>query len=181
MSKTLNDRINDISEYFKGFNIAGETSFVFVAFPSTWSVLDESELNAQYNVYTGKKDGGIYFITETKNGTDCLFDAVDHVIATNKTIEEKQELLQKKANELTELFVNEHIERLRTLKFVFGEEINTVAEPTKIAKNKTKKNKSKTGKETTTVEQQQKENKKKIKSDEKSETMSFLEDIVNNK
>lgn len=117
---TLNDRIKSINTYFRGFNIGNDTSFVLVSFPKTWKIFDEKSLNDTYNVYTSKKNEGIYFISGIENGVDCLFDAIDDVILQNRTVEEKQELLQKKANELTQLFINEPIEKLKTLTFVFG-------------------------------------------------------------
>lgn len=136
----LNDRINKIKAYFKGFNIVQETTFVLVKFPETWKAFDETYINDKFKVYTGNKEEGMYFVTETVNGNECLFDAIDYVINVNRSIEEKQILLQKKAEELTNLFVNESLERLKTLEFVFKEDKQTTKrKATNIDKSKTEK------------------------------------------
>ena len=131
---TLNDRIKRINSYFKGFNIGNDTSFVLVNFPITWKIFDEKYLNVTYKVYTSKKSEGIYFISGVENGVDCLFDAIDYTISQNKTVEEKQELLQKKATELTQLFINEPIEKLKTLTFVFSKQRKVKTKNTNVVK-----------------------------------------------
>ena len=119
MAFSFNERIERIGEYFKGFNIADGLMMVFIVFPKEWILLEEEYLNNTYNVFTSKRDGGVYFVTEVKNGSECLFEAIDNVIDVNKSLEEKTKLLQLKAKELKELFLSESLDKLKTLEFTF--------------------------------------------------------------
>lgn len=195
----LNERINNIKQYFKGCNVASDSTFVLVSFPKTWKTFDEETLNNKYNVFTGQRDEGMYFITETANGTDCIFDAIEYTIKLNQTFEEKQALLQIKANELAALFVTEPLEKLKTLEFTFAKtkqprkytkKVTATEEPQQIVEE------TPTVVETDTVvekqveneEQEQvvneekttKKNNKKTKKTESS-TMSFIKGLTNSK
>lgn len=97
------------------------TTVILVKFPDKWKIFNAEELTETYNVYTGKKENvdGIFFLSETSNGVDCIFDAIGEVINQNKTFEEKAALLEIKAKELSDLFLTEPLEKLRTLEFTF--------------------------------------------------------------
>lgn len=118
---TINDRINKIGEYFKSLNIVDEETVVLVKFPPKWKVFNNDELLETFGVGTGtdKNIDGIFFVGNTNNGIERIFDAIDEVISQNKTFEEKASLLEEKANELSSLFLTEPLEKLKTLEFVF--------------------------------------------------------------
>lgn len=129
---TLTERIKRIGKYFLGFNIVQGCAFSLVKFPSKWTVpqsLDDFGVNTAQD----DKTGGIYFFTEMENDPDAVFDAIEYVIEFNRAVEEKKTLLSEKANELTEIFATEPIERLRTLSFVFDD-----GKPTKKGKKSQK-------------------------------------------
>lgn len=117
----INDRIKKIEPYFKSLNMVDGTTVILVKFPNKWKIFNADELTKTYNVYTGNKENvdGVFFLSETSNGVDCIFDAIEEVINQNKTFEEKAALLEIKANELSNLFLIEPIEKLRTLEFTF--------------------------------------------------------------
>lgn len=119
MGFSFNERIERIGDYFKGFNVVDGLMIAFVVFPDNWIQLEEEYINKTYNVSTSKNDGGVYFVTEIKNGSECLFDAIDNVISVNKSLEEKTNLLKIKAKELKDLFLVEPLDKLKTLEFTF--------------------------------------------------------------
>ena len=100
------------------FDITEGFTYALTKIPSKWVIPDTIE---QFQVSTtyDKSTGGYYFVTKVDDGVENVFDAIDFVVKLNKSIEEKKQLLQEKANELSELFASEPIERLRTLEFVF--------------------------------------------------------------
>jgi hypothetical protein len=132
----INERIKEIEPYFKSLNMVDGTTVILVKFPDKWKIFNAEELTETYNVYTGKKENvdGVFFLSETSNGVDCIFDAIDEVINQNKTFEEKAALLEQKANELSNLFLVEPLEKLRTLEFTFP-----VKKSTRKPKNDVKK------------------------------------------
>jgi hypothetical protein len=117
----INERIKEIEPYFKSLNMVDGTTVILVKFPDKWKIFNAEELTETYNVYTGKKENvdGIFFLSETSNGVDCIFDAIEEVINQNKTFEEKAALLEIRAKELSDLFLTEPLEKLRTLEFTF--------------------------------------------------------------
>ena len=133
----IDERIKSISPYFKGLNIVNDATFVLTVFPNTWKVFDSETIKEQFNVFVKREKEGYFFLTETRNGVECLFDAIDYVIKENKAFEEKSALLEVKAKELSDLFVSESIEKLRTLKFVF-ETKKTSRKPKNDIKKETK-------------------------------------------
>lgn len=132
----INSRINELRNYFVSFNIAEGTIYALVRFPEKWTVpqyIAELKVKTAYD----NQAKGYYFFTELPNGTDTVFDGIEYVIVLNKTIAERSALLRQKANELTELFASEPIERLRMLKFTFDDE-----KPVRKPKNKPESEKS---------------------------------------
>lgn len=116
----LKDRIEKIKPYLVTFNIiAGEgAAYAVVKFPNRWTISDQQVLKETYKVEIATQPEGVYFISEIKNGTDCIFDAIEFVICLNKSVEERESLLKEKVTELTELFATESLDSLKKLKFV---------------------------------------------------------------
>lgn len=133
----FNKRIENISAYFGGFNIVDNISILLIKLPQGWSVFDINVIRSKYNVNVSEKPEGLYFLIETKDGVDNLFDAVEYVIGLNKALEEKSILLKEKANELRQIFLTEPLEKLKTLQFTFNEEKSLKSKKNSV---KTKKN-----------------------------------------
>ena len=114
----LNERINNLGKYLISFNIVDGWAYAIVKIPPAWSVPQTIE---EIGVETEKdaKTGGIIFFTQLTNGVEAVFDGIDFVIELNKNLAEKKALMKEKAEELSELFASEPIEKLRTLKFTF--------------------------------------------------------------
>ena len=119
----LNERIANVKPYFLLFNISAEEDAIYAVakFPDNWTVPDRSALKSTYKVEIAPMNNGICFATETKNGAECVFDALDYVIKFNRSVEERIELLRAKITELKDIFSKEDIEKLKTLTFVFDE------------------------------------------------------------
>lgn len=120
----LSNRIEKIKPYFITFNISAEddAAYVVVKLPPQWSIPDTKALKENFKVEVAPMSNGICFASEIKNGTDCIFDAVDYIIDFNKRVEERRELLKQKAEELKNLFASETLDKLKTLTFVFESE-----------------------------------------------------------
>lgn len=117
----LNERIERTKPYFLQFNVIAEEDAIYVVarFPQNWTIPDRAALKNTYKVETAPMNNGICFATETKNGEECVFDALDYVINFNKCVAERKELLIAKVNELKNLFATEDLEKLKTLTFAF--------------------------------------------------------------
>ena len=179
----INDRIKEIEPYFKSLNMVDGTTVILVKFPNKWKIFNAEEITETYNVYTGKKENvdGTFFLSETANGVDCIFDAINEVINQNKTFEEKAVLLEQKANELSNLFLVEPLEKLRTLEFTFP-----VKKSARKPKNEAKKEvvldstQKDVEKEDTTTQKEVKTTQKEVKTTQKvknngdSDIMSFM-------
>ena len=116
----LTTRINNIQAYFISFNVMAEESaaYAVVRFPSHWALPDTKALKANFMVeVAAMPNNQMCFATEIKNGSECLFDALDYIIDFNKKVEERKGLLDEKIKELGNLFATEPLDRLKTLKF----------------------------------------------------------------
>lgn len=118
------ERINGLKPYFQQFNVEGENVYIWAIFPESWIIPTTEELNESYGVNNVPNDkengGGILFYTKMDRGFSPVFDAVEYVVAYNKTLEEKNNLLIEYANKLRDLFVAKPLEELKTLEFVFS-------------------------------------------------------------
>lgn len=111
----MQNRINKIKEYFKGFNITDGIAYVHVSFQKGWQIPDSNILKSEFNTNVASDDTGVYFFTQYENGINLLFDAADFVIEFNKDLEEKTELFKAKVDELRELFTTSTLDELKTL------------------------------------------------------------------
>lgn len=135
----IQDRIEKIKAFFKGFNVDAEqgVSVLLVRFPNGWQIPNQENLSKKFSIQIAARQEGYYFVSEIENGIDGLFDAADYTIEYNQSIIEKSEILKEKINELKELFINESIERLKTLEFTFGGEKITPKKNVKSGKKST--------------------------------------------
>lgn len=129
----MNERIEKIKPYFRAFNISDGATCIAVHFPK-WQMPDNEILKRDFKTQLTYKDGNYFFLSEMENGPEVVFDAIDFVVMTNRELEKKQELLEKKAKELTDLFITEPLEKLETLQFVFGNNKRKTPIKTKISK-----------------------------------------------
>lgn len=128
----LKDRIESIKQYFVTCNIGEGAVCVVVKFPKGWVIPETNVLMETYKTVAQPKNGVYFFMTEIVNGEGTVFSAIENVIQSNKELESKRELLKAKAQELTELFTNEPLDKLKTLTFVFDTKSGKVRKATKV-------------------------------------------------
>ena len=115
----ITKRIEKVKEYFIKFNIEEGAITLALKFPAKWTIPDAEFLKTQYNVVAGVTPYGVIYGTESANGFEKIFDAVEYTIRFNMEAQERLTLFNEKVEELKKLFVKEPLEKLRTLNFVF--------------------------------------------------------------
>ena len=120
----LQEKINEIKDYFKEMQIltvdGKQIMYVIVSFPNGWVI--ESDLDKRYNITILKNEHDYVFCCDIADGTDSVFNAINHSINKMKDVIERANLLAEKTRELKGLFSDESIpvEQLKTLRFVYG-------------------------------------------------------------
>ena len=114
--------------------------------PEKWTLFDTNAICEEFGVQITVKENVTYFLCEIEDGFEPVFDAVDFIIAQNKALEEKTELLKEKVEVLRSLFEKEPLEKLKTLHFVFDDTMSSapVTLPVDIKQQLKKKDKSRT-------------------------------------
>ena len=171
----LSERIEKTKPYFVLFNVSAEEDAIYAIarFPEAWTMPDTDALRKSFKVEVGAtENGAICFATETKNGPDCVFDALDYVIDFNKCAEKRRELLIEKLKELKELFATESLEKLSTLTFTFEKQKKTKMSKKSVEKTQEDAEESK-AEEETTIEETKEED-----TSDDSSLMSFAKNIV---
>lgn len=112
----MQKRIENVKEYFVAFNIAENTAYAQLRFPTKWDVPSNEILEENFNTRSAiENDGSVYFFSDMSNGIMNVFDAVDFTIEYNKDLEEKSELFREKIEELKQIFATKTLEELRNL------------------------------------------------------------------
>lgn len=168
----MKKEIEGIKEYFKGLTVSLENIVLLVDFPDGW-VLNIGGLSSDFTCELRNTENGIYIIDQFENGYSDIFKCVNTIINVNKEIEAKSILLKRKAQELSELFLNNSLEELENLEFSL-----TNKKPT------TKTQKKNTNKKTNVVEQPKTEKEitpepPKPNTQEEEECSSLLSSLMN--
>lgn len=117
MSK-LKDRINNISEFFRGMEIMNDTIIVRVQYGRKWGAYPSEDGQIKVAKSEETMDEWFYYADSDAVEMDEVFDLIDETIQMNKNTLAKVNLLKEKIEELKSLFENERLERLETLQFV---------------------------------------------------------------
>lgn len=115
----IQDKIDKIKDYFRSMEVAQGVSFVKVEFDEKWSVYPSEDGKIKVTKVKNNPKMWYYFGNINEVSFDEIFDLIDNTIITNLNANKKLELLNMKFNELKEIFANESLETLKTLKFVF--------------------------------------------------------------
>ena len=119
----MQNRINNIKDYFRGLEICDGIVIVKIVYPNKWIIPSLELLDELFKVKVveNKQEAGYFYCCEIINGVNPTFDAVDFTIEFNLNLEEKSELLKEKVSELKNLFAEKPIEVLRTIEFKYSE------------------------------------------------------------
>lgn len=103
-------------------------ALLLVTLKDKWTTPDNYPLsnNHQIRVAPNEVVANSYYIFDETNSVsvDDLFDYLEYVIAYNVEIESKEELLKLKMAELKSLFIHNPLDRLLSLSFVFGGQVD---------------------------------------------------------
>lgn len=117
---SFQERLLNLSPYkaeFKTYGADDKYWVVSVTYPENWSSIEPLK-DSGIKMENDKNVHDIYYyIAPMQTDVNEIFDLIDSTIQYNKEIEEKVELLNKKIDELTNLFSNEDIDTLRTIEF----------------------------------------------------------------
>ena len=115
--KTLQERMNDISPYFRGIEVYNTALIVKVVFPSNWKCF-QSEAE-RIKVTVGEEDPTmVYYYADSSDTTyEDLFDLIEETIKVNQDTILKLKLLKEKVEELRELFSNHTYDELQGITF----------------------------------------------------------------
>lgn len=119
MALDIIDRIKKLGTYFNNMNIDDGIIYVRVCFPKGWGCSEVTEYNFNVKCVEDEVPGYFYFFTNTEEGFEKIFDAIDYNIKFNQDAQDKVNLLRTKVEELKNIFEEEDISVLRTLEFKF--------------------------------------------------------------
>ena len=118
----IQDRINRLKPYFKGIKVAEDYNIVEVNLKKSWVIPENEDILVQQKEV--KESTNIFynmFYTDVMN-FDNLMDYIEQdVIKYNLEIEQKEDLLRMKVEELKRVFENKSLEELNNLKFTTEE------------------------------------------------------------
>jgi len=117
--RALQDRMNDMRQYFRGIDVYNDALMVKVALPRNWRYY--SSADDRIKVAPSEDGSDIVFFYADSNNTsyDEIFDFVEQTIKENEEITLKLTLLKEKVEELKDIFSNTPYEKLKTLSFIF--------------------------------------------------------------
>lgn len=121
--KNLQDRIMQMSPYFRGLDVYNDAIMVKVEFPSQWKVFDSEDKRIKITPSDNDNDVIFYYGNSSEVTYEDIFDLIENTIATNEELTKKLRLLQDKINELKELFSTSSYDDLVTLQFSIGRKI----------------------------------------------------------
>lgn len=114
----IQERINKLKPYFKGIKVAEDYNIVEVNLKKSWTIPENEHVLVQQKEV--KENTNLFynmFYTNVKNFDDLLDYIEVEVINYNMEIEQKEELLRMKVEELKRVFENKSLDELNNLKF----------------------------------------------------------------
>lgn len=142
--KSLQQRMNEMSPYFRGIEVYNNALIVKVTFPSNWKYFQSPD--ERIKVTPGEDDENMvyYYADSSDTSFEELFDIIEETIKVNLDTTLKLKLLKEKVEELREIFSNHTYDELQNLSIVF----------TKKGKSKRKGGKKKVDEEKETIEKE---------------------------
>lgn len=123
----LQERLNNIKDYFQSMELMEGRWFICVKYNSKWGAFSSED--GKIKVAPHESNPNIYWYYSEDEGTsiDDILDLIEETIKTNLEAIKKVELFKIKGEELKRLFSDENItfKQLQTLKFVMEDKENT--------------------------------------------------------
>lgn len=115
----IQERINNISDYFRGMEIQNGFYIVRVQYGHRWGAYSRQDEKIKATRSEEVADEWFYYAETEDVEFDDIFDLIDETIKMNQSALAKVELLKAKIEELKVLFEDTPLEDLETLKFTF--------------------------------------------------------------
>lgn len=121
MSQNIQKRLNALQPYVIGVRIQGGLSIVDTVFTNGWTV-PKSEIISSQKGEGDEVNYHMFFSQDDSIGLDEILDYIDKVIGLNIEREKKHELLKVKVKELQNIFRENPLSKLLTMKYTFSGE-----------------------------------------------------------
>lgn len=123
--KSLQQRMNEMSPYFRGIEVYNNALIVKVTFPSNWKYFQSPD--ERIKVTPGEDDENMvyYYANSSDASFEDLFDIIEETIKVNLDTTLKLKLLKEKVEELREIFSNHTYDELQNLSIVFTKKEKT--------------------------------------------------------
>jgi hypothetical protein len=116
---TIQKRIDLLKPYFKGIRVAEDYRIVEFNLKKTWVIPEDDDIDVEQKS-TNDGNNILYnmFYTNSKTFDELLDYVENQIINYNLEIEQKEELLRMKVEELKRVFENKGLDELNSLKFI---------------------------------------------------------------
>lgn len=121
MSQNIQNRLNALQPYVIGVRFQGGLSIVDAVFTNGWTV-PKSEIISSQKGDADEVNYHMFFSQDDSIGLDEILDYIDKVIGLNIEREKKHELLKVKVKELQNIFRENPLSKLLTMKYTFSGE-----------------------------------------------------------
>jgi hypothetical protein len=121
----IEKRINKILPYFKGLKVTDTYKVVELHLKKSWVIIEDEKLDIHTQSKEVKENSNVYyhiFYSDTESFDDMLDYIENGIINYNLEIEEKENLLRAKVEELKRVFESKTLDELNKLKFTTEEE-----------------------------------------------------------
>jgi hypothetical protein len=139
----IEKRINKILPYFKGLKVTDTYKVVELHLKKSWVIVEDEKLDIHTQSKEVKENSSVYyhiFYSDTESFDDMLDYIENGIINYNLEIEEKENLLRAKVEELKRVFESKTLDELNNLKFTTEENsLKLTGKPQKEEKNESAK------------------------------------------
>jgi hypothetical protein len=115
----IKNRIDNIKKYFSKIELIDGILIVRVMFKNKWGIIERDNSPITIVRDEDTKNGYMYWAKDGEVTLDDIFDYVEETVQYNEINEMKMELLKVKMHELSDIFAEEDLKTLQTLKFTY--------------------------------------------------------------
>ena len=149
------NKLKELNDYNIAFEIKQGYYHISLVFDEGWDVL----IPDNESIYVEQRNGVYHYIALIGSvSIEELFKAINETIEYNMDMQRKLQLFKEKTIELQEIFANESLETLQTIKFIYGEQAETKTATEKKKRGRKPKAKSKETKKKQEVKNEQENN-----------------------
>jgi hypothetical protein len=121
----IEEKINKLLPYFKGLKVTDTYKIVELHLKKSWVVNEDDNLDVNFQKKEIKENNNQYyylFYSDSETFDDMVNYIENGVIKYNLEIEEKENLLRSKVEELKRVFESKSLDELNNLKFTTDED-----------------------------------------------------------